>query len=156
MDHTLQTLASEVRRKTLWLLKDIPDDLAHFTGGLSNSTLWHGGHALVVVEQLAIAEPTGRPPVLPPGWFDMFSWDSRPATVRAWPPLADVVAQLRDQQGRLAAVLATLSPAQLDRPMDDRGTTARYLIVHALHDEANHQGEMYLLRKLYALRARAR
>ena len=31
----------------------------------------------------------------------------------------------------------------------DRDTTLRYSVVHGLHDEATHQGEIHLLRKLY-------
>ena len=153
-DPTLLTLADEVRGKTLRLLDGVPADLARFTtAGLSNSTLWHAGHALMLVEHLCIIPATGGQPQYPAGWFEMFGWGSVPAAVPpdAWPPLADVVGRLREQLTRLRAAIDALTPQQLDRVTDPRrNRTLRYSIVHGLHDEASHQGEIYLLRKLYA------
>ena len=152
-DETLILLASEVRGKTLKLLDGVTDDLARFTGpGLSNSTLWHAGHALVIVERLSVAPATGRPPQLPAGWREIFDGQSRPATVPrdAWPPLAEVVRQLREQLDRLMAAIRVLPPGRLDEIVDAaRNRTLRFSILHGLHDEAGHQGEMYLLRKLH-------
>ena len=152
-DESLLTFADEVRGKTLRLLDGVPPELARFTGpGLSNSTLWHAGHALVLVEHLCILPATGVLPQYPPGWSQLFDWSSRPASMptRAWPDLSDVVTHLRDQLPRLRAAIAALSPQQLDAPTGPgRSRTLRYSIVHGLHDEANHQGEIYLLRKLY-------
>ena len=152
-DETLLTLADEVRGKTLRLLDGVPPELARFTGpGLSNSTLWHAGHALMLVEHLCIIPASKSQPRYPPGWFEMFSWDSLPASVptHAWPDLPEVVAHLREQLPRLREVIHTLTPQQLDRPTaPGRSRTLRYSIVHGLHDEASHQGEIYLLRKLY-------
>lgn len=153
-DETLLTLADEVRGKTLRLLDGVPDELARFTGpGLSNSTLWHAGHALMLVEHLCIIPATGGTPQYPPGWFELFGWNSRPAAVprEAWPELADVVERLREQLPRLRATINALTPQQLGRPTDPgRSRTLRYSMVHGLHDEAGHQGEIYLLRELYA------
>ena len=151
-DETLTLLAKEVRGKTLRLLDGVPDDLARFTGGLSNSPLWHAGHALVTVEHLSAAPATGQPPQYPKGWFELFSWQSRPATVSpgAWPALSDVVHCLREQLERLTAAIETLTPDRLDRIVDPgKNRTLRYSILHGLHDEAGHQGEIHLLRKLY-------
>jgi hypothetical protein len=39
---------------------------------LNNPILWHAGHALVVVEHLAIVPATGRPAALPEGWDAKF------------------------------------------------------------------------------------
>ena len=65
---------------------------------------------------------------------------------RRWP---QVVAQLTEQHARLRQVIDGLSEEQLSRPLPGRGNhTARYAIVHALHDEACHSGEIWLLRKL--------
>jgi len=154
-DETLLTLADQVRGKTLRLLDGVPDDAARFTAGLSNSILWHAGHALMLVEHLCILPATGGTPQYPSGWFEMFGWQSRPATVppAAWPALAEVVERLRDQQRRLRPMLESLTPDQLDRVVDPaRGRTLRFSIVHGLHDEASHQGEIHLLRKLYGKR----
>lgn len=152
-DESLLTLADEVRGKTLRLLDGVPPELVHFTGpGLSNSTLWHAGHAFILVERLCILPATDVQPRYPPGWSQMFSWSSNPASVphHAWPDLHDVVSHLREQLPRLRATISALTPQQLDAPSGPgRSRTLRYSIVHGLHDEASHQGEIYLLRKLY-------
>ena len=150
-DESLLLLAAEVRGKTLRLLEGVTDDQARFSGpaGLSNSILWHAGHVLVVVEHLSVAPASGRPPAYPQGWFETFGWQSVPAAVTRWPRLADVTERLREQYGRLTAAIAALSPEQLGRVVDpQRNRRLRYSILHGLHDEANHQGEMYLLRKI--------
>ena len=151
-DETLLTLAREVRGKTLRLLDGVPEDSARFTAGLSNSILWHAGHALMLVEHLCIIPATGGAPQYPRGWFELFAWNSRPATVPAgeWPPLAEVVRHLREQLDRLLALIESLPPERLAQVCDPaRNRTLRYSIVHGLHDEATHQGEIHLLRKLY-------
>lgn len=150
MDATLLLLASEVRGKTLWLLDGVTDEMARFAApGLANTILWHAGHALVVVEHLGVAPATCLPPELPEGWFEKFGWDSRPQTVSQWPAIAEVVAALRGQLPRLTAAIAALSAQQLDQVVDPAsGTTLRYDLFHGLHDEANHQGEIWLLRKM--------
>ena len=155
-DETLLTLAREVRGKTLRLLDGVPEDAARFTAGLSNSILWHAGHALMLVEHLCIVPATGGAPDYPRGWFEMFAWQSRPATIpaEAWPPLPDVVGRLREQLDRLLAMIETLQPERLAQVYDPaRNRTLRYSIVHGLHDEATHQGEIHLLRKLFGNRS---
>jgi hypothetical protein len=152
MPETLLTLADEVRGKTLRLLDGVPPELAHFTAGLSNSTLWHAGHALMLVEHLCIMPATGGEPQYPAGWFEMFAWRSRPAAVprESWPPLSEVVERLREQFARLRTTIGSLTPQDLSRLIDpSRNRTLRYSIVHGLHDEASHQGEIHLLRKLF-------
>ena len=155
MDDTLLLLANEVRSKTLWLLDGVTDEMACFAApGLVNSILWHAGHALVVIEHLAIAPATSRTPELPKGWFEKFGWDSRPLTIKDWPAFSEVFAALHAQLPRLTAAITALSAQQLDQVIDvQHGTTLRYDIVHGLHDEANHQGEIWLLRKVYAKRS---
>ena len=55
-DPTLLELVKEVRWKTLKLLEGVSEaDLARYTPpSLANHILWHAGHALVVVEGLAV------------------------------------------------------------------------------------------------------
>ena len=158
-DETLLTLANEVRGKTLRLLDGVPEDAARFTAGLSNSAHWHAGHALMLVEHLCLIPATGGQPQYPKGWFELFGWQSRPSAVdpRAWPPLAEVVRRLREQLDRLVAAIESLPPGRLDQVVDPaRNRTLRYSIVHGLHDEASHQGEIHLLRKLYGRQNAAR
>jgi hypothetical protein len=155
MDETLLLLAQEVRARTLWQLDGVSDEMARFAApGLVNSILWHAGHALVVVEHLALVPATGRPAVLPDGWDARFGWDSRPAAVAEWPTVAEVAGALREQLHRLTDVLPALTPEQLAQVVDPP-RTLRFSIVHGLHDEAAHQGEMYLLRKMYTKRRQA-
>ena len=152
-DQTLLTLADEVRAKTLRRLDGVTEEAARFTAGLSNSILWHAGHALMLVEHLCILPATGGTPQYPQGWFEMFGWQSRPAAVPAdaWPALAEVAEHLREQWRRLRSTIEPLAAADLARLIDaSGGRTLRYSIVHGLHDEACHQGEIHLLRKLHA------
>ena len=153
-DETLLLLAKEVRGKTLKLLEGVDDQQARFAApGLNNTILWHGGHALVVVESLSVSPATGKPPAYLADWFEKFSWKSNPATVTSWPTVAQVTAALRDQLQRLLAAIEPLSDQQLNQIVDQaRNRTLRYSILHGLHDEAGHQGEMYLLKKMYAKR----
>jgi hypothetical protein len=150
-DLSLLLLLDEVRGKTLRLLDGVTDQQARWTPpGLHNHILWHAGHSYVLVESL-VMECVGKRPQLPEGWFEIFSWQSDPARVAGdrWPPLSEVVAELARQHQRLRQVVAGLSEDQLARPMPaSRGRSARYAIIHGLHDEACHSGEIWLLRKL--------
>lgn len=154
-DQSLLMLIKDVRGKTLKLISELTDEQASFAApGLVNSILWHAGHAWVVSEALGISAITGKPPVYPDGWFEAFSWKSNPAQVKRWPKLGEVVEKLRDQQQRLTAGAEQMSDAELNAVVGDpaKGRTARYSILHGLHDEANHQGEIWLLRKLQQLK----
>jgi hypothetical protein len=150
-DQSLLLLAQDVRGKTLRILDGITEQQARFVPkGLNNSILWHAGHSLVVVEHLGLEPSTGKPPAYPKDWFDKFSWTSKPATVTSWPTLAQVKEQLVSQNERLSAVLKNLSEDQLTKPFGEpaRQHDVRWAIIHGLHDEAGHQGEMWHLKKL--------
>jgi hypothetical protein len=152
----------EVRGKTLRLVQVSREAALWVPPRTSNSILWHAGHALCVVERLTLTALEGRddePPALPEGWWDLFGWDSRPATtpVAAWPDPAAVVEQLREQHARLRRAFAALAPEALDERLDLadypwHGYTRRFILLHGIHDEACHGGEMWLLRKLYERR----
>jgi hypothetical protein len=148
-DESLILMVKEVRGKTLRLLDGVSDDDAGYTpAGLNNTILWHAGHALVVVEQLSVAPATGGgAPTYPQGWFETFGWKSTPATVTQWPSLGEVVGRLRDQQARLISALEQLSDERLAE-LGQSNRPLRYTILHGLHDEAGHQGEIHLLKKL--------
>lgn len=150
-DPSLLLLFDEVRGKTLRLLRGVSEDFARWTPpGIHNHILWHAGHSYVLVETLAI-EAIGGQPQIPDGWFEIFSWRSDPASVppQRWPPLSKVVAQLTDQHARLRSRIARLDDAQLSRAMTGHpDRTVRYAILHGLHDEACHSGEIWLLCKL--------
>jgi hypothetical protein len=155
-NETLQLLAREVRGKTFRILDGVSEAEARFVPpGLNNSILWHAGHAYMVVEGLSISAATGRAPQYPDGWFDLFSAKSKPTRDTKFPPLAQVIEALRNQLERLIFAIQPLTPQQLGVMIDPaRNRTVRYNILHGLHDEANHQGEMWLLRKLQNTNAR--
>jgi hypothetical protein len=109
-DDSLSLLAKEVRGKTLRLLEGVSDADARWAPAkLNNSMIWHAGHAYVVVEHLSVSAATGKPPVLPERWFDLFSWKSKPTAQTQFPPLADVVQQLSSQLDRVLAAIEPLS-----------------------------------------------
>ena len=150
-DPTLILLAKEIRNKTLKLLDPVSEADAKFAApGLNNSILWHAGHSLVVVEHLAFVHFNNGQTSDPPGYFDAFSWKSNPATVTAWPTIAEVRSKLADQRDRLVAALERADDAMLNKEVNEKGRTVRWSILHGLHDEAGHQGEIWLLRKMLA------
>ena len=65
---------------------------------------------------------------------------------------------MKDQRTRLLALVdqaALEANADFDRIVGPapRNRTLRGMIVHAFHDEAGHQGEIHLLKKLAAIHA---
>ncbi len=155
-DRTLIALLDEIRGTTLRTLNGVDDSAARWRiPGLANTILWHAGHAYVVVEWLTMGA-LGLNPSAPAGWFELFSWESRPGEIPAqrFPPLATVVEQLQQQQSRLQKVYASLGELDLkNAAVDQPDRSVREVIVHALQDEASHKGEIWLMRKLYALQA---
>jgi hypothetical protein len=153
-DPTLLLLLDEVRRKTLSRLEGVSDEEARFAPeGLQNSILWHAGHSYILVEWLTM-DALGAATTCPKGWFEIFSWTSRPAEVPAdrWPTLKEVVRELQIQHGRMHRLIENLSADVLDNPARNRpDVTVRHRILHALHDEACHSGEIWLLRKLQGI-----
>ncbi len=150
-ENALVTMLDEIRGKMLRVLNGVGPEQARWAPeGLQNTILWHAGHAYIVVERLAMGA-LGRPPEERESWFAMFSWESKPATVPAeqWPTLEEVVLELQSQQERLRAVFASLTPEDLSRaPASGTRPTVQATIIHGLHDEACHTGEIMLLRKL--------
>ncbi len=150
-DESLVLLLDEVRGKTLRLLDNIREEDARWAPpGLQNTILWHAGHAYLLLEWLTM-NALGRAPHIPKGWYQLFSWDSHPADVPAdrWPALVEVVTRLGEQQERMTSLIKGLSASALDEPAADHTEVpVRFAILHALHDEACHCGEIHLLRKL--------
>ena len=148
-DTTLILMAREIRERTLKLLDGLSDEQARFAApGLHNTILWHAGHGVMLMEHLGIMPLSGsRQSQYPAGWYETFSWKSDPRTVTRWPAVDEVRAQLEQQLSRLIDLLESADEAILSKP-DAKGRPVRYLVLHGLHDEAIHQGEMYLLRKM--------
>jgi hypothetical protein len=149
---TLCLLASDVRARTLQILETAaPAELTWAPPGTSNHLLWHAGHALWLQDVLCLRLVSGRSD-LPAGWEAAFGMGSRPETRRAWPDKDAVLERLREQLPLVLATVGALADAELVRrpPHAHRGDlrTLEQSIVHGWHDEACHQGEMYLLLKM--------
>ncbi len=143
-------LAKQVRDSTIRLLEMAPAEVLHWAPqGTSNHVMWHAGHALWVQDCLCV-EPLSGVSDLPTGWSDKFGMDCRPVSeTRDWPERSELLRHLHAQLDRILTLfdehserLAKIGPNQ-DGDWDlTRG------VIHGLHDEARHQGEMHLLMKL--------
>jgi hypothetical protein len=146
-------LARQVRAETLRLLAAAPEAwLTWALDGTSNHLLWHAAHALWLQDVLFVELVTGRSE-LPEGWAESFGMDCRPVALTnqlgLWPRREDVARRLAEQLSRILALIDEL-PAE--RLSSGAGAANRRSLlaslIHAWHDEAKHQGEMYLLLKL--------
>jgi hypothetical protein len=142
MSAYLAEMARQIRHHTLELLKATPDEwLLWAPQGTSNHVLWHAGHALWLQDVLCLQPITGSSQ-LPAGWADSFGQHCRPVdTTQNW-PARNVVQQLLQQQ--LVHMLQVFR--ERAQPLADAAMAQQ--VIHGLHDEARHQGEMYLLLKL--------
>jgi hypothetical protein len=148
----LAELASQIRGHTLHLLSGAPAAALLWTpSGTSNHLLWHAGHALWVQDVLCIEPLTGRSE-LPPEWSERFGQDCRPvAQTRDWPERVEVRQRLELQLHRLLELFEEHGPRLTSLTPDRAGEWELMRdLLHGLHDEARHQGEMYLLLKLHA------
>jgi hypothetical protein len=151
----LTELARQVRCATLPLLDpQIDVDMLWTLPGTSNHMLWHAGHALWVIDVLDI-EPLIGQSELPTGWAATFGQDSRPATNSVWPDVAEVRQRLEKQLDRFCTIVAEQEDVivqQSTKMSPHNGWPLLPGIIHGWHDEARHQGEMYLLLKLWRTR----
>jgi len=157
-DQTLIMLVTEVRNKTLKLIEGLShDDAMGVAPGMQNSILYHAGHGVAVQEFLGVARIEKREPKLPAG-FEAFMWKTEPGKTVTWPSIDVVRHELTTQRDKLKSLLEAMNESESASRLDEivnpeRGTTLRYSILHGLHDEANHQGEIWLIRKLLGLRS---
>jgi hypothetical protein len=112
--------------------------------------LWHAGHALWLQDILTIRPLTGHSE-LPRGWSTQFGQNSRPELHSAWPTLAEVRVLLENQLSQIETLLSEHAEIILTTPHAIPPSGGWPLVpgmIHGWHDEARHQGEMYLLYKL--------
>jgi hypothetical protein len=142
-NEALQELARQVRRDTIRVLDAAePAWLTYAPAGTSNHILWHAGHALWLQDVLC-ERLLGAGGKLPSGWDDKFGMNCTPPNeTREWPS--------REELERVLDLLAAASDDRLADIADPgRGSaTLADRILHGLHDEAKHCGEMYLLFKM--------
>jgi hypothetical protein len=149
----LIVIFDEARSKTLRLLEQTPDEwLLWAPPGTQNHICWHGGHILWVADVL-ITVPITSKSELPAGWEMTFGQHGLPPSqTRDWPAKSELIARLAEQQKRIRSLLGGLSDERLAAAPGGgapvKGNSLARWIAHGIHDEANHQGEMYLLMKL--------
>jgi DinB superfamily len=147
----LSILAYQVRGCTLKLFDATdPDALTWTPPGTSNHILWHAGHVVWVADVLTIEPVTGSSE-LPPGWAERFGQNSQPVMVSDWPRGAEVRSRLESQLERVLNLLDEhrAKIADADQTPLEGGWPLLDGIIHGWHDEARHQGEVYLLQKLW-------
>jgi AcrR family transcriptional regulator len=154
----LQELARQVRERTRALLQAAPEQaLLWAPPGTQNHILWHAGHAVWLMDVLGLELLTGRKH-LPAEWEQTFGMNCRPPSqTRQWPDRATVDRLLAEQLTQYLQVVAQTPEARLRLPVDPhqaRHSLAGRLL-HGLHDEACHSGEMYLLLKQWRQRRQA-
>jgi hypothetical protein len=148
---SLAELARQIRRSTLELLK-FPDPrwLTWAPAGTTNHILWHAGHGLWLQDALTIRPLTGGSE-LPRGWAAKFGQNSRPQLCTEWPDAGEVHVFLENQLVRIESLLSEHAEIIMTRPHATPHGGGCPLVpgmIHGWHDEARHQGEMYLLYKL--------
>jgi hypothetical protein len=146
----IQELAQQVRGDTLLLLEKTPDPwLTWSPPGTSNHILWHSGHALWLQDALCIRLLTGQSE-LPTGWEETFGMQCRPPSETTdWPEKQLVLSLLQEQIERVVNLLR-----QREKEISQVADLYRR-IIHGFHDEAKHQGEMYLLFKMCRARGQS-
>lgn len=152
MASALDLLINHVRGTTLDFVEGVPDNwLTWSPPGTSNHLLWHAGHALWVQEVLTLEPLTGEN-ALPVGWAAKFGEGCpSPNKTTDWPTRQELIDLLRSQQQRaLDAIVEHVDRLTTADPNVCLGHGWPLLegVVHGWHDEARHQGEMYLLFKL--------
>ncbi|MBC8352566.1 MAG: DinB family protein [Planctomycetes bacterium] len=149
MSHLIE-LARQVRATTIEFVEDVPNDwLLWAPPGTSNHMMWHAGHSLWVQDCLCIERLSGRSE-LPDGWSDRFGMNCQPvADTRDWPDRGELLKLLRNQLDQLVSLFNEHADrlTHIGENIDGQWDLTRG-VIHGLHDEARHQGEMYLLIKL--------
>ena len=153
MSHLCE-LARQVRGTTVQILEDVPVDWLLWTPpATSNHITWHAGHSLSAQDVLCV-KPLSGSSELPSGWLEKFGMNSSPAETQNWPDRSELLQLLTTQLDRMIELFDfhSIRLTQIGPNRDDGWDLTRG-VIHALHDEARHQGEMRLLVKLRRCRA---
>lgn len=145
MNH-LQLVVDEIRSRTIRQLEKTADDeMRTPVPGLQNHLTWHAGHCLWVADRVIIEAATGKSE-LPEGWAKTYGMDCRsPTETTDWATRQELIDRLTRQKTRLIDLLA-IEPASVNPAGEANQKRARQ-VIHAMHDEASHQGEIQVLRK---------
>jgi len=137
--HTLRLLETEDAQWQLWA-----------PAGTSNHFIWNAGHIFWGWDLIGI-QALGRPSELPKEWEEIFGWKCRPLSETSqWPTVTELRELLSYQKDCLLELIVESNEvlSSQAKPAVDTGWPLLEGLVHACHDEARHQGEMYLLYKM--------
>ena len=146
----MQEMADQVRASTLEILQAAkPQWLTSSLPGLSNHIIWHAGHALWLQDMLFL-QPLGEQGVMPFAYVPLFCQGSKAVRRNKYPSREMLVDLLRQQLDHMKQAMRHCDGARLTGKapgLSDRYNLGGWML-HALHDEARHGGEMYLLYKV--------
>jgi hypothetical protein len=149
MRTAIQEMIRQIRGFTIELAAvENRDMLLWSPPGTSNHMIWHAGHSVWVQDVLCVKPLTGSCE-LPKEWERKFGQHCEPVASRTtWPEQTEIHELLQEQQQRLLELVGDLPEEKLVVNSDDPNDLVGG-IIHGLHDEARHHGEMYLLFKQF-------
>ncbi len=149
MKSSLLEMLKQVRGFTIQLLDNAhPDWVTWAPPGTSNHIIWHAGHVVWVEDLLCVQRLAGESFLVDEVWTDKFGQHCSPvAEQQQWPSLEEMKQVLQQQQAKLEELIGGMSDEQLVIDSSNNRDLVGGMI-HAMHDESKHQGEMYLLHKL--------
>ena len=149
MKSTLLEMLKQIRGFTVQLLENTEPEWATWAPkGTSNHMIWHAGHAVWVEDLLCVQRLQGESYLVDEAWSKKFGQHCDPVSEQTdWPTIEEMKRVLLDQQTKLEELFNAMGPDQLViDPSNNRDLVGG--MIHAMHDESKHQGEMYLLHKL--------
>ncbi len=150
MKQVISELARQVRGGTWQLLEATPQAwLTWSPVGTANHILWHAGHAVWLQDVLSI-QPLSQRSELPDAWSETFGQHCLPVASRSdWPEVTEIATRLQEQLQRILQLVDAADARRIaaDESCSSSGWGLLSGMLHGWHDEARHQGEMYLLWK---------
>ena len=149
MKSTLLEMLKQIRGFTIHLLENTnPDWVTWSPDGTSNHMIWHAGHAIWVEDLLCVKRLQGDSYLVDDAWTSKFGQHCDPVSEQTdWPTVDEMKNALLDQQAKMTELIEGMTPEQLVIDSENNRDLVGGMI-HAMHDESKHQGEMYLLHKL--------
>lgn len=138
------------RRVFTRLVKSIQEEELDLQPKIMNNTLrWHIGHCIVIPEHYMFHFPTESENI-PAYYYDMFAADTSPNDWTEEPPsFAELLTKLEEQTERINAI----SLDSFNMPLKEKLPFGRFktyaeLFSFVIHHEADHIGQMKIMRKM--------
>ena len=149
----IKTLLQVSRDTSEKMLADFktPQDWVFQVHPQANHALWFAGH-MATTDNAFLSMLAPEKSMDLPGWKEKFGFGSKPVNdPAAYPPPADVLAQMRERRQTLLAVLDRLSDADLEKPkpkggpefLSDVGSVFEFAPWH----EGLHTGQLSIARR---------